>query len=423
MNTDTVQRRIGLFLAASGSVLVVINAGLVAHVPADDTLHAVITHPRIVRLLAASGILLLTGVVCGHTTRVLQVAVLVGFGATNNLTISGPGVYGVGVLLLSVVVAYKYGFLEQAVRLKIAALCGITLVGSALTAGQFTPETFLQSLNSATFLIMFVVVIGIAFDEELRRLSSYNAELRNELKKSEQAVKIAQNTGGLVHNLRNDLGLIYASLQVARLTTDDTEHLNEIESKLERLSGRVDRIMYATKCSEIKELQHVDLDHLLASVVEGFQVERDFRRSVKVVHHFSGNMSIRAVPSELSQLFENLIKNSYDAIKAHEATLTHRGELGRVTVRTEQQDGEVFAVISDNGVGMEDTSIEQFRVGRTSKSNGSGYGMVYVIEAVKKYGGDIEIASTPGVGTTVRLRFGRAVTIPYTVAQTVQETR
>ncbi|GEM_PF-2862901 len=423
MNTDSVQRRIGLLIAASGIVFVVVNGALVAGVAEDDTFVTIISHPRILRLLGTTAGFFVTGLVCGPVTRAVQVAILVLLGISSDLAFGGHAFFGVGILLLAVILAYKYGFLERYLRMKLAGLAVVAFVAAVVTSGALTPATVLGAMNSVGFLLIFVGVIGIGFDEQLRRLNSSNAQLMEELQRSEQAMKIAQNTGGLVHNLRNDLGLVYASLQVARLTAEDTSHLDEIESKLERLSGRVDRIMYAGKCSEIRELQHVDLDHLLGSVIEGFQADRDFRRTVKVNYQFNGNVYIRAMPSDLSQMFENLVKNAYEAIKAHEHVLTHRGQLGRISVRTEIQDGAVLATISDNGVGMENTSIDAFRIGRTSKCGGNGYGMVYVIETIAKYDGKIDITSTPAVGTTVRLAFGRSVTIPYSAAHSAQETR
>ncbi len=423
MNADSVQRRIGLLFAASGTVFAIINGALVAEMVEDNSLLTVVTHPRLLRVLGTTAGFFVTGVVCTQFTQVLQIGILVSLGLTTHLVFRSHAFFGIGIMLMAVILAYKYGYLEAYLKTKLTVLALAAFAAAVLSSGSPSTPVLLGALNSVGFMVLFIAVIGIAFDEELRRLSRYNAELRRELKKSEQAVKIAQHTGGLVHNLRNDLGLIYASLQVARLTADETSHLDEIESKLERLSGRVDRIMYATKCSEIQEPQNIDLDHLLASVVEGFQVERDFRRRVKVNFQFNGNVYIRAVPSDLSQMFENLIRNAYEAIKAHEEVLTERGQLGRISVRTEMQEGVVLATISDNGIGMENTSISSFHVGRTTKEQGNGYGMVYVIDTIEQYDGSIEITSTPGVGTSVRLSFGRAVTIPCDAPQIVQEIR
>jgi sensor histidine kinase regulating citrate/malate metabolism len=46
-----------------------------------------------------------------------------------------------------------------------------------------------------------------------------------------------------------------------------------------------------------------------------------------------------------------------------------------------------------------------FKVGKTTKEDGSGFGMVYVIETMRKYNGEVRVASRSGIGTTVQLLF------------------
>gem|GEM_PF-2347957 len=101
--------------------------------------------------------------------------------------------------------------------------------------------------------------------------------------------------------------------------------------------------------------------------------------------------------SALSQALMNLVINSKDAMP----------QGGQLTVRTYVDDGDVCIAVEDSGEGIAAEHLDRiFEPFFTTKGvgRGTGLGMAMVYSTVKTFDGHVEVASTPGKGTTVRLR-------------------
>jgi two-component system phosphate regulon sensor histidine kinase PhoR len=104
---------------------------------------------------------------------------------------------------------------------------------------------------------------------------------------------------------------------------------------------------------------------------------------------------VRADATALELLLNNLIDNAIRySSEIRELTITARAEGARVALR-----------VTDRGRGIEREELEhvtkRFYRGRRRAASGSGLGLAIVDRIVKDHGGTLEIASTPGQGTTV----------------------
>lgn len=117
-----------------------------------------------------------------------------------------------------------------------------------------------------------------------------------------------------------------------------------------------------------------------------------------------GLPAILAHPSELNQVVLNLIVNAADAI----AEKNDEGVLGQITVRTRQEEDAVCIDVQDTGGGIPDSIRNKiFDPFFTTKDVGKGTGQGLAISydaVVNQHGGDIEVLSTEGVGTTFVIR-------------------
>jgi len=109
--------------------------------------------------------------------------------------------------------------------------------------------------------------------------------------------------------------------------------------------------------------------------------------------------------AQASQVVLNLVLNARDAI----------GPSGtiRVTTDGETRDGDAFAclIVRDDGAGMNDETRERiFEPYFTTKTagRGTGLGLATTYGIVTKAGGTIDVESSPGAGTTFRVRMPRA---------------
>lgn len=109
---------------------------------------------------------------------------------------------------------------------------------------------------------------------------------------------------------------------------------------------------------------------------------------------------------ELKAMLGNLIFNAVDAMPGG----------GSIVIRVYTQGDDVVMQVSDNGVGMsEEERMRCFEPFFSTKKERSELGLSMAYGVVKRYGGFIDIASEPGKGTTVIIRFPadkRAAEIP-----------
>jgi PAS domain S-box-containing protein len=111
---------------------------------------------------------------------------------------------------------------------------------------------------------------------------------------------------------------------------------------------------------------------------------------------------ISGAESELREALVNLVFNAVDALP----------QGGKIELRGKKLEGGrlIGVEVTDNGVGMDEETrqrcLEPFFT--TKGEAGSGMGLAMVYGVVKRHGGDLEIESAPGQGTTIRMTFAAA---------------
>ncbi len=141
----------------------------------------------------------------------------------------------------------------------------------------------------------------------------------------------------------------------------------------------------------------LDLTEVIGNTVELFRQqgeERSIRIDVDLPDHLP---LIEAYPSEMEQLFTNLISN---AIK-------YNKDGGKVTVRAEETRGLLRIIVADTGIGMSEEELphafdEFYRVSRpeTRYTMGTGLGLTIVRKIVESHSGRISVGDKMNEGTT-----------------------
>jgi len=98
---------------------------------------------------------------------------------------------------------------------------------------------------------------------------------------------------------------------------------------------------------------------------------------------------------QMKQAFYNLIKNSFEAMKAR----------GILRIRTDMDDSHVIVRFTDSGGGMTPENLSRvFEPYFTTKSGGTGLGLLIVRRIVREHGGELSIESSAGKSLTVTIR-------------------
>jgi signal transduction histidine kinase len=113
---------------------------------------------------------------------------------------------------------------------------------------------------------------------------------------------------------------------------------------------------------------------------------------IRVVRRYGDLPAVECAPSQINQVFLNLISNAAQAID---------GE-GRITLQTQHERDRVVVRIRDTGCGMDAETRERiFDPLYTTKpvGEGTGLGLAICYRIVSEHGGRIIVASRPGKGT------------------------
>ncbi len=234
----------------------------------------------------------------------------------------------------------------------------------------------------------------------VRDLTSTRAEARETLE-TERLNALTLLAAGVAHEIGNPLNSLDIHLQLLgrklRKLSPGTrapleENLATARAEILRLDLILKQFLHAVRPT-IPVRERRDLHALLHETVKLLEPELA-SRNISVELDLADGLPLAMIDAgQFQQVFYNLIRNAYQAIPADE---------GRITIRTRATDYEYVISIEDNGTGI---SAEQmgamFEPYRTTKSSGSGLGLLIVRRIVREHGGEIAIESEEHHGTRV----------------------
>jgi PAS domain S-box-containing protein len=272
--------------------------------------------------------------------------------------------------------------------------------------------------------------------EFLRQLSSHVALAANQarlygalqtayqdLRQTQQTVMqqerlraLGQIASGVAHDINNALSP--AALYAQSMLTHETnlserarDHLGVIQRAIEDVSRTVQRMraFYMPRGHELT-LAPVDVNQIITQVIDLTRARwSNMPQKRGVVVHVdtdleTGLTHILGAENEIRDALTNLLLNAVDALPDG-GTITFRS-------RSDSRDGHVIVEVQDTGVGMSETTrsrcLEPFFT--TKGERGTGLGLPMVFGMAQRHGGDLEIDSELGRGTTMRLIFPAAPT-------------
>lgn len=221
--------------------------------------------------------------------------------------------------------------------------------------------------------------------------------LEGQLQQFQKLDTLGHMAGGIAHDFKNILTVISASaeLLLASVTDEDArEDALAIREAAARGRHLTDQIMNFARERDAKR-RPVDLntavDQATAMLRRLLTANITLRTSL-----VAAGAPIIGDRTDLDQILVNLVLNARDA-------MPRGGVIDIATLRGE--DGATYTLrVADNGSGMDATTkaraLDPFFTTKPS-GLGTGLGLSTVAMIVQRYGGQIEIASAPGAGTTI----------------------
>lgn len=226
---------------------------------------------------------------------------------------------------------------------------------------------------------------------------------------------LGEMSAGIAHELNQPLNAIkmgsdFLNLMVSRdqdLPKDRlTRVVAEISVQVDRAAAIITHLREFGRKSELKK-EKVDINVPIRGVftILGQQLAL---QNIDVVLDLSDNLpEVHAHANRLEQVFFNLVTNARDAINTHWEGKPESAPR-EIYIRSFQENDRVGALFMDTGCGIPPRDLQKvFEPFYTTKKTGQGMGLGLSISygIVKDYGGDIEVGSEPGEGTTFKLTF------------------
>jgi PAS domain S-box-containing protein len=237
--------------------------------------------------------------------------------------------------------------------------------------------------------------------------------LRNRLVTSGRLAAVGELAAGIAHEINNPITYVRTNLSVLRehwsvirkalAAIGKPEALQEVISEGEELIDEslegVDRAAGIVR--DVREFSHAgthlvemaDVNELLEQTLRVARLQ--IPPGAQIDKQLGDLPLIPCEPQRIKQVLMNLILNAAQAIEPD----------GTIRLVTERTDGRVVVRVEDNGCGIPDESIDRiFDPFFTTKpvGVGTGLGLAIAFGIVEQHGGEIEVSSKLGDGTSIR---------------------
>ena len=268
----------------------------------------------------------------------------------------------------------------------------------------------LFSLHTSALIILLVIIwITRQMIASIKKRDLRVNQINTQLVQTGKLAAIGELSAGVAHEINNPLAIISTERQllidhIQNQTITESESKKRIETALEQINIQVLRckhitrnlLKFARRTRSVIEV--VDINDFIKEVVDLMEREAS-TQGIEFITHLEEKLPpILSDPSQLQQVFLNLINN---AVEAH----GDKG-YGQITLDTRMEDNGIRIQIKDTGNGINPTQLNQiFDPFFTTKApgKGTGLGLSICYSIVRQLGGTIGVDSTPEKGTCFTL--------------------
>ena len=293
---------------------------------------------------------------------------------------------------------------KWAAEIKDAGLAGLCKAGAFRTSAR---KVFEVTVLSPVEKHLRLAVLPLEEGDQVRTavliedVTRQRAE-EGERERLQRFESLAHLTAGIAHEIGNPLNALSIHLQLAQKNAAAVPeaqrkkfsgHLDIMASEINRLDGIIKNFLKATR----KPPLHVKLENLNQLAEESLRVLAPEAKQMHVQIDFKKDPDLPDFLLDRERfypVFLNLIKNALDAMP--------RG--GKLKVAISHRDRLAAVRFEDTGVGIPESDLPHiFEAFYTTKTSGTGLGLMSVYQSVAEHGGRIDVSSKAGKGTVFTL--------------------
>jgi two-component system sporulation sensor kinase B len=254
--------------------------------------------------------------------------------------------------------------------------------------------SLIVSPASEIIMILFLIRLQQSQNEIMERKNN-DAVIEKQKVVSELAASIA-------HEIRNPITVVKGFLQLISdptLTVTEEKRKQYFDlclSELERAEFIIKDYLSFSKPQDnaIKSIRINDSINKIVSIVESYSNLNNIDMNIE--YDQTSNVKIHALKEKMEQILLNIVKNAIEACTgiAHPV----------VRIVTEKVDNMIRITIMDNGSGMEQSFIDNIGTAyQSTKSTGTGLGMMVSKKLIEEMKGRLLIQSTKGKGSSFEI--------------------
>lgn len=221
-------------------------------------------------------------------------------------------------------------------------------------------------------------------------------QIEERLRQIQRIEALGKVSGEVAHDFGNILSTVSGSLHLMENAPPDRQAAlrQTIASAVDLGVSLTERLLSFARRQQL-EPEVLDLPLLVEGMAD--LVRFALRDGVELtIAAAAGPLPVRVDPGQLESAILNLCLNAGQAIEGN----------GRIDVTVTREGDQAVIEVADTGTGMTPDvlahAMEPFFTARAD-GTGTGLGLAMVYGFIRQSGGDIQITSAPGAGTTIRL--------------------
>jgi PAS domain S-box-containing protein len=292
-------------------------------------------------------------------------------------------------------------------------------IWKTISSGQIWRGEIKNKAKDGTFYWVKTIIVPILDDSgkpveyvSVRTDMTKERELQEEVTdatqrriKAEKFSAIGQLSSRIAHDLRNPLAALRMELELIKLgKIDHKNSIQRMERSINKISFLIEDVLDFVRNKPLN-IQECSIRKIIDSVLSHVDIP-----DIVDINIQQEDLILSCDPRYFDLLFSNLIKNSAEAING----------LGHIDIKWTHEGEWVKIEISDSGNGIPSESQDRvFEPLFTTKTTGTGLGLVNVKSIVEQHGGSISFSNDP---TTFTIKIPKKLKRKIEQTQTPIET-